>query len=417
MKKLFLSFLVFCLANVSFGQDLNKQRQSLEDQLAELKTKESKLLQTLEVIKLDQIQKDLKEVAIPTLEREETLVNHSALSLVYSEEHEQAKWVAHIITPDIITSNLGRSNDFRVDDKIKTGTAVEADYFLKELQSDNTYKYDGFGWDRGHLAPSADFRWSAKAMSESYFYSNMSPQLAEFNRGKWSELESSLRSYIYRNPNTQLFVVTGPILKKNLPVIERGVNKISIPKLYFKVAVDLNNKKAIAFIMPNKKISYPISSFAVSIDKVETETGIDFFSALPDDLEAILETQVDVKSWLPEKQQTDVEPLFPPNLPPNHFNTVQAKQYIGNSKSIHVCGTVVSARASRKGNILINLDQQYPNQLFTIFIRKENIIHFPYNPETTLVGQQICVKGTVSKFGGAPAMFITAGEDLKFMDR
>ena len=118
------------------------------------------------------------------------------MSLVYSEEHEQAKWVAHIISPDIITGNVSRTNDFRPDPHVSTGSTVEEDYFLKYLQPDSSYKYDGYGFDRGHLAPSADFRWSTTALSESYFYSNMSPQRPEFNRGTWAELEG-LHSWVH----------------------------------------------------------------------------------------------------------------------------------------------------------------------------------------------------------------------------
>src|SRR5690606_2430798 len=101
----------------------------------------------------------------------------------------QARWVAHIILPDIIDGQVTRSNDFRVDPMVRSGTAVEADYFLQSQKPDGTIEYDGFGYDRGHLAPSADFRWSESALSESYYYSNMSPQLAEFNRNGWAELE------------------------------------------------------------------------------------------------------------------------------------------------------------------------------------------------------------------------------------
>jgi endonuclease G len=74
-----------------------------------------------------------------------------------------------------------------VDDKVSCGTAVEADYFLRTENPDGTHGYDGFGFDRGHLAPSADFRWSATALSESYYYSNMTPQRPGFNQESWAE--------------------------------------------------------------------------------------------------------------------------------------------------------------------------------------------------------------------------------------
>ena len=170
--------------------------------------------------------------------------------LEYDEAHEQPKWVMHVITSDIIRGTVFRSNNFMEDPKVASGTAVEADYFLKELQSDSTYIYDDFGFDRGHLASSADFRWSEKALQESYFYSNMSPQRASFNREAWAQVESWLRSYVYGNPTTQLVVFTAPILHDKLSVIERGVNQISIPEEFIKVAIDVKNKRGFAIKMP-----------------------------------------------------------------------------------------------------------------------------------------------------------------------
>lgn len=415
MRALLILFFVVTFSSHLWGQGeasfLYKIEQ-IEQELAQIKAKEAELLAAIENYKLKRIQQTISDKALPAIQAGEQVIEHSALSLVYSEKHEQAKWVAHIITPDILKSNLGRTNDFREDPKVTTGTATEIDYFLKELQPDSTYEYDGFGYDRGHLAPSADFRWSAKAMSDSYYYSNMSPQLADFNRGKWSHLESLLRGYISRNSDTELLVVTGPILKDGLPVIERSTNRLTIPELFYKVVVDLKNERAIGFIMPNKKINYPLASFAVSIDKVEEETGLDFFAKLPLELQETLESQKDIKWWVPEKQMTDVEPVYPPSLPPNHFNTVQARQYINHSKPIHVCGTVVSAFTSRKGNVLINLDQAYPNQIFTIFVKKDQLVNFSYDVSKELLGMPICVKGKVTNFSGNPAMFVDSEKDI-----
>ena len=343
----------------------------------------------------------------------EELIRHSAYSLSFSPKYKQARWVAHIITPDVVNGVIFRTNDFRPDSLVKSGSAVEADYFTKTLKPDGTFAYNSYGYDRGHLAPSADFRWSKKALSESYYYSNMSPQLADFNRGGWGDLEDVLRGYVYRNTSSQLYVVTGPILEEGLPVIEKGQNKLPIPKKYFKVALDLINKRAIGFIMPNQLINNPLKSYALTIDQVEKETGLDFFSKLPIALQQTLESSSDTKEWLPELNQAEIEPLPQESLPKNFFNTTIAKQSLNRNEVINVCGTVVGARLSRAGNVLINLDKPFPNQVFTIFIKKEDIINFSYNPVEMLKGKVICVKGKVIDLGGTPSMYISTDSELK----
>ena len=388
------------------AQSASDRLVGFQKDLETLKAKETNLLQQIEEVKLEIIRADLQQFGLPAVQPGEEVINHSAMSLVYSEQHEQAKWVAHIITPDFITGSLFRSNDFRPDPMVKTGTAVEEDYFLKELKADSTYRYDGFGYDRGHLAPSADFRWSAKAMSESYFYSNMSPQRGTFNRESWADVEGSMRSYLYRNRETQLYVCTGGVLTDDLPVIERGPNKVSIPAQFYKVIIDLKNEKGIAFLMSNRRLSEPLHTYTKSIDEIEKLTGIDFFTGLPDDLEAKIEAQNTAEDWLPVTAFGDVAAVPMSSLPKMHYNTDTAAKIMGKGALVTVVGKAVSARRSRNGNVLINLDKQFPNQTFTIFIKQEHVIDFPYDPEIELPGKMIYVTGEVESLSGKPVMFI-----------
>ena len=238
MKKYYLIVQLVSVSSSFFGQtkdELNQKLDELHSAKERITTTIDDLNWKIEKVKLDIIHMDLMAIGFPS---DDEVVHHKALSLAYSEEHEQAKWVAHIISPAIVGGGVHRTNDFRIDTLVKTGTAVEADYFLKTVKDNGDIEYDGFGYDRGHLAPSADFRWSRIALSESYFYSNMSPQLPGFNREKWAELENQMRSYIFRNPESQLYVVTGPIFTGELEVIERSENKVAIPDQFFKVALD-----------------------------------------------------------------------------------------------------------------------------------------------------------------------------------
>src|SRR5574344_20414 len=145
---------------------------------------------------------------MPKVEPDDQIVKHSAYTLSYSEPHEQAEWVAYVLTKSHIQKNVDRTDKFMSDYSVTTGSA-----------SDNDYKKSGY--DRGHLAPAADMAWDAQAMKESFYYSNMSPQLPGFNRGVWKRLEELVRDWAYQYDT--LFVTTGPVLSDNLPVI--GANE------------------------------------------------------------------------------------------------------------------------------------------------------------------------------------------------
>ena len=410
--------LILLFFSQAAAQRLDDQIQRFEAENQALILRQKQLIDTLEGLKLQRIRRDLHVTGLPALRPGEQLIEHAAYMLVYDEQHEQAAWVAHVIVPEVIKGNVSRTNDFRPDPLVRTGTAVEKDYFLKYPQEDGSFEYDGFGYDRGHLAPSADFRWSQQALSESYYYSNMSPQVPDLNRRAWAELESMLRGYMYRHPNTQLFVVSGPVLHDGLPKIERSVNGVSIPEQYFKVVLDLNQQRAIAFLMPNKEVTAPLETFAISVDAVEQLTGLDFFHALPDYQENLWESQVIVKPWLPDNQQDDVRPLKSETLPPAHFNTVTARTFgeFDDRVRVNICGTVVSTKLTSKGHIFLNLDKKFPNQIFTAAIWKDNRVNFSYEPHLELAGKCVCVEGSIRMSRGTPTMEVRGEESVKLWD-
>jgi len=398
MKKIPLSIAILLCHVFLSGQPLEQQLGTKNQEIEALQDRQTAILTEVEDLKLQMIRRDLKRVGLPG----DDYVEHSAMLLSYAEAYEQARWVAHIISPAIAEGTVFRTNDFREDPLIPTGSATEADYFLKYLEPDSTYRYDGFGYDRGHLAPSADFRWSARALSESFYYSNMSPQVAAFNREGWASLEDLLRRYVIQHPGTQLYVVTGAVLEDNLPVIERGIHHVAIPRQFFKVALDLNTGQAIGFVLPNQAIRQSLAQYAMTVDEVEQLTGLDFFSLI-DNQEAI-ESRLDKMNWLPALEEGDVEPIYPPDLPKDHFNTEQARQYMGTNQTITVVGKVVGSRYSRSGNLWLNLDKQYPNQIFSVYIKKDDLVNFDVDPKIAFDQQLISVKGEVDDLSGIPTI-------------
>ena len=211
-----------------------------------------------------------------TMNKKRELVKHTYYQLEYDEAHEQAGWVFYMLTSEFINGPAERKNNFKVDKKIRTGSAELIDY-------------KGSGYDRGHLCPAGDMKINQKAMDESFYMANISPQLPSFNRGKWKQLESQVRKWV-KSKDT-LFVVTGPIFSDTLDVI--GLNEVTVPESYYKIIFDpTGEKKMIAFIMPHRKIEGSIFEYVVTIDEVEFKTGIDFFSGLPDELELKLESEM-----------------------------------------------------------------------------------------------------------------------------
>jgi len=224
----------------------------------------------------------IPHLELPAITNKDAIVTHLGYTLSYNEKHEQANWVAYELTAEETQRGVTRTNDFRPDNAVTTGSATNADY-------------QASGYDRGHMAPAADMSWNVQAMEESFFYSNMSPQVPGFNRGIWKKLEERVRQWAVENRD--IYVVTGPVLTGDLPVI--GPEKVSVPRYYYKVILDYTQPelKGIGFIMPNASSTRPLESYAVPIDSVEKVTGINFFSALPDKQEQAIEKTVCIPCW------------------------------------------------------------------------------------------------------------------------
>jgi len=224
----------------------------------------------------------ITHLEIPKTTPNDKIIKHTGYSLLYNENHEQASWVAYELTKEETNKRFKRANKFVEDPLVTTGSANNADY-------------SGSGYDRGHMAPAADMGWSSVTMTESFYYSNMSPQVPAFNRGIWKSLEELVRSWAIENE--AVYVVTGPVLTKGLPTI--GSDRVTVPKYYYKVILDYTEPgiKGIGFLLPNAGSNEPLQSFAVSIDSVESVTGIDFFPLLPDEQERFIEKTLTVNAW------------------------------------------------------------------------------------------------------------------------
>ena len=151
-------------------------------------------------------------------------------------------------------------------------------------QDDIKFSVDGF--EKGHLAPAADMKIDSVSVREAAYMSNISPQKKDFNGREWRKLENHVRSLAKKN---EIYVTTAAVLSCDLESIGQK-NKVSVPKLFYKIIYDDKNKKMTAYLMPNKKLE-SFKNYRVTVDSIEILTGIDFYYELDDILEEKLESK------------------------------------------------------------------------------------------------------------------------------
>lgn len=212
------------------------------------------------------------------------VIRHKGYVLSYSETNEQAEWVAYELKKSELNYN---NNDFKrpffiEDPMVKTGSA-------------DWKNYRRSGYDKGHLCPAGDRKFSKLLFEETFYTSNISPQKHDFNEGVWNRLEQKVRYWASKYDG--IHVVTGGVLEKNLPAI--GDEDVTVPKYFYKVLLDNYNGKykMIAFLVPHQDSEKPLYEFVVSVDQIEKMTGIDFFPKLNDKEEIVLEKNSDYKNW------------------------------------------------------------------------------------------------------------------------
>ena len=217
---------------------------------------------------------------LPVAKDRQAMVYHKAYTLEYSEQHEQARWTAHMLTRNRVGGDIQRDPIFYEDPAVETGSANHEDYRKS-------------GYSRGHMVPAGDMKWDATAMMESNYYSNMTPQLADLNNGAWNRVENKVRQWAKEYDT--LYIFTGPVLRQGLPTI--GANKVSVPEAFWKVVYCPKTSQAIAFILPNRRCDENTKDFAVTVDEVEQRTGIDFFPDIPTQVQEQIESRICWTCW------------------------------------------------------------------------------------------------------------------------
>ncbi|TAJ34420.1 MAG: DNA/RNA non-specific endonuclease [Nitrospirae bacterium] len=207
-------------------------------------------------------------------------------ALAYNPENKTPDWVAEHLTKDKASAHMGRKNYFAPDPDLPQGARAEL----------VDYKRSGF--DRGHMAPAGDMRWDLEAYKESFYLSNMVPQVGRgMNQGIWKDLEEMVRQWALTRG--ELYIYTGPVYDEALDAVETiGDDEVAIPTHLFKIVYDPKRKEAIAFLMPNEPLrTEDMPKYLVSVDRVEKKTGFDFLSALSQQEQRRIESKKAVGLW------------------------------------------------------------------------------------------------------------------------
>lgn len=222
------------------------------------------------------------EIPISLTPRQEQIIHHTGYTVSYNKDLKLPNWVSYELTRKETKGKEKRNDRFIADPLVTGSIATNADYTRS-------------GYDKGHMAPAADMKWSPQAMKESFYFSNMCPQHPQLNRRGWKNLEEKIRDWAIAD--SAIIIICGPIVAKQPKTI--GKNKVVVPQQFFKVVLSpfVKPMRAIGFLFNNKQAVEPLSTYVVTIDSIERLTNMDFFASLPDEIENKIEAEANYFQW------------------------------------------------------------------------------------------------------------------------
>lgn len=227
------------------------------------------------------------EIPAPLANGREQIIYHIGYTVSYNGQRRLPNWVAYELTPEETSGPATRQNRFVPDPEVPPNETATTD----------DYRHSGY--DRGHMAPAGDMKWSEQAMRESFYLSNICPQHPALNRGIWKRLEDLVR----RQAETRgsVYVVCGPIAAGDAPRI--GRQGVAVPQRFFKALLQEAGGawSAIGFVFDNgaaeDDADDALRVHTLTVDSLERLTGMDFFPRLPDSVETAVERETDLDWW------------------------------------------------------------------------------------------------------------------------
>jgi endonuclease G len=230
------------------------------------------------------------------------LMMKDQFALSYNNSRAIPNWTSWHLDASWVTGVSDRTNDFRPDDTLPPGFTRVA----------SGYNFATYGFDRGHMTPSADRTSSETDNRATFLMTNMVPQASGNNQGPWADLENHLRTLLGGTAN-ELYIVSGGFGTGGTSttgnwnsIVDTGGNTVTVPKYTWKVIMVLPSgdndvsrvnasTRTFAVIMPNNDNIRPDDwkKYLATVDQVEALTGQNYFSNVPEDIQAVIEARLD----------------------------------------------------------------------------------------------------------------------------
>ena len=227
---------------------------------------------------------DHSRLELPVILDKDIILVYTGFNIKYNPEYLIPDWVAYELTSEEVNGEIPRAPGFSMDPRYQGMQAMREDYSYS-------------GWDKGHMAPSADMKWSRSAMSESFYLTNICPQNHDLNGRDWHTLENRVRNWALKYG--RIWIICGPIVtdKKYGTIGERAV---MVPDRFFKAILrqDADGSfHAIAFVFENDSSHQPLNNAVISVDSLEAQTSLNLFTNLEDSIESFVEAHTSWNDW------------------------------------------------------------------------------------------------------------------------
>ncbi len=228
--------------------------------------------------------KNLVGLEIPFMADDKNVIEHMGYTVSYNSSYRIPNWVAYELQDSELYGDFERADKFTPDPLVKGRQAYDSDYL-------------GSGWDRGHMAPAGDMKWSSQAMEECFYLTNVCPQNHNLNSGVWNDLEKQVRREA--RYYGKIWIVCGPIVDSNKHGTI-GENRVQVPDSFFKAL--LAQKKngsyiSIAFVFPNEAGDKGMAAYAMTVNELEKKIDMDLFYNLDSSVQESVESEYDLWSW------------------------------------------------------------------------------------------------------------------------